>query len=138
MGIYLLYWNLEMAWLRFAIAPAVLLLLFTADRIGRVYNSTAVSIQLVLAGSLFYCGVFNLCVLTFFEIDNVQLRLLAHQVDWAGYLRAWPAIYRPLEYLKEHSRSGDLIPGVDDCAGGLRARPGAVSWHLPRRLHVFY
>jgi hypothetical protein len=122
-GLYLLYWSLEMGWLRFAIAPVVVLLLFTADRVVRVYDLAPDLVRLLLTGFLFYSGIFSLSVVTFLEIDNVQLRLLTRQVDWAGYLRTWPAIYRPLDYLKGQVHPGDLILSVDDCAAAYAPDP---------------
>jgi hypothetical protein len=135
-GLYLLYWSFEMGWLRFAIAPVVLLLLFTVDRLVRVYKSTLGLVRFVLAGSLFYCGIFSLCVLTFLEIDNVQLKLLLHQMDWTGYLRTWPSIYRPLEYLKGQAQPGDLILSVDDCAAAYA--PDLARFHgMCRDDHIY-
>jgi hypothetical protein len=135
-GLYLLYWSLEMAWLRFAIVPVVLLLLFMVDRLVRVYDAAPRLVRFVLAGSLFYCGIFSLCVVTFLEIDNVQFKLLLHQVDWTGYLRLWPSIYRPLEYLKDHAEPGDLILSVDDCAAAYA--PDLARFHgMCRDNHVY-
>jgi hypothetical protein len=125
-----------MAWLRFAIAPVVVLLLFTVDRLVRVYNAAPRLVRFVLAVSLFYCGIFSLCVVAFLEIDNVQFKLLLHQVDWTGYLRLWPSIYRPLEFLKDHAEPGDLILSVDDCAAAYA--PDPARFHgMCRDNHVY-
>ena len=53
-----------------------------ADRMVRVYNSAPGVVRFVLASSPFYCGIFSLCVVTFLEIDNVQLKLL--NAKWTG------------------------------------------------------
>ena len=122
-ALYLLYWSFEWGLLRFAIAPILLLTVLLSDRLVRLYQAAPRATRLLLIASLFYSQVVALCVVTMLELNADQLRLFARQIDWTGYLLEWPAIYRPLDYLRHAARPDDLVLSVDDCAAAYAPNP---------------
>ncbi len=125
-GFYLLYWSLEWAVLRFAIAPIILLLLFLADRAAQVYGSSARFTRVILTCCLFYCGVVSLLVTTLLQINGPEMKIFARQLDWPGYLRVWNSAYSSLEYLRGQAQPGDLILSVDNCAAAYAPDPSRL------------
>jgi hypothetical protein len=122
-ALYLLYWSFELGILRFAIAPIVLLLLFLADRAARVYCASPRVTRVILTCCLFYCGVISLLVVTLLQINVPELKILARQLDWPGYLRMWSSGYPSLEYLRAQAQPGDLVLSVDNCAAAYAPDP---------------
>jgi hypothetical protein len=115
-ALYLFYWSFQWGILRFAIAPIVIIILLMSGRLVRIFDASGIWTRAVLLGSLCYCAIVSVTVITYMEINAVQLKLLAHQIDWVDYLRIWPSVYRPIEYLRQASQPGDLILSIDDCA----------------------
>jgi hypothetical protein len=120
-ALYLLYWSLAWAILRYAAAPFLLLTTLTGARLERLATPKWARRLAIVA--VFYSFVFALCVVAMLELNAPQFELLAGRLDGPGYLGRWLDTYASIEYAGQHAGPRDLILGVDNCAAAYLPKP---------------
>ena len=115
-AIYLVYWSYAIPMIRYGIAPIALIAMFTAYFLIMICRAMPRWMGISAITASVYVGLFSICGIAINEINEVQLRYLAHRISAEQFLvEALPPM-RSLQYLKQAAKPGDRIFGFNNCA----------------------
>jgi hypothetical protein len=137
-AIFLLYWATTGTTLRFAIAPILLLAVFTGRRVAVLAKTSPPWIKRCVLGAAACALCLALLAAVIVEVNAPQLRLFAGKLDAAGYLREALIAYPSLEYLRTKVAPGERVFGIGNCSAAYAPDPATfdcispddvVNWH---------
>jgi hypothetical protein len=113
---YLAYWSYAIPMIRYGIAPLAIVAMFTAAFLVTWCRTMPRWVNIsVLAASVYAC-LFATCGVAIIEINEVQLRYLAHRIGKEQFLEEALPPMRSLEYLSKVAKPDDAIFGLNNCA----------------------
>lgn len=140
--VYLAYWLVTVAALRYALLPLALLTVLLIGKAIAFYDQTDIraaraSVVCALAGTL----LFSVLGMAIIEVNGPMLMLLAKRIDGAAYLRSVLPAYGALEWLNRNPISGKVL-AIDDSSRAYAPDPGQYRVvdrngpDLPRRIEA--
>lgn len=133
--IYLVYWSTALNTLRYAIVPIAIICLLTSVRVFRFYETSPTLVRVSILGAMIYCFLFAMCVMMIAEINAPQLAYFSGKLDKPGYLRQALVTYGSLEFLQNHTETGDRIFAVENCSAAYAPDPIRFQCDLCGRGH---
>jgi hypothetical protein len=126
-GLYFAYWFITVEMLRFAIAPFLILYVLTVSRFVAFWRQASKPIQFSVLLASSYTLLFGLLGVAIIEVNAPQLRYFAFRIDRTGYLREALLPYRAIEFVRRASNPGDLVFGIEACAGVYAPDPSTFD-----------
>jgi hypothetical protein len=120
---YYLYWAYIWGVLRYALAPAWIVVMLTAGRAAAIERQAGRAVRLALAAALAYGLAFALLPAMVLEVNAPQLAYFSGKLDRAGYLRRALADYGAIEFLNERAGPADEVLAVNNCASAYAVDP---------------
>ena len=119
--LYYLLWTFQVAVLRYAITPVLLLAVLGAARLALFPKPLAIT---AMGAAL----LFSAPVLILIEMAPAQIPLFMKRIDAATFLRRTLPPYAAVEFLNRHATASDSIASIGDWA--VAYAPNPANFHL--------